>query len=572
MKDVRNFVVSDLHGQGQIYSSIISTLEDEQRRYPNEKIVLYINGDIIDRGPNSIPMLLDVMDRVKKRKGNIEVKMLAGNHELIMLEAIEKKVNGKWNDWSTWFLGSNGGQVSSKQFDALPVSKQQEVIDFLENLPLNKVFDDPILGDRGVVIAHASAVDTRGIKTLKDILGNRQLSDVLWVRKKSGYNCAPVGRTNYLSIIGHTPTRSRHIEYDQDDNVLYIDCGCAKITHNPDLNILVPLVELNYRGNCLNVLHFDRNGKIAYTGMMKRNENGNLNNNVTPVRTSVAAKLKRKVSDSIDNIVAGVSSTVNRKNVQKHQKESTVKRFYGEDDASQSVERISDDLTVRRGVMAADLKKNDEIASGKILVKETETNNIERVEKGSSSIIKEDSNSNVTIPMTVFDNNSVFNSECIADKDSSLLSVKKITRNTDEQIGNVSNTVKHVENNNVSKKIILPSSRGIIVPESTIYIPYCEDEVSLLNSNDGSDIVNLYANFIEKNSSFGVRNLYVTSQSGLLIPRYDNSRYVISDKNPVDDMMANAMMSSSDYETIMSSRESAEMSFLKQYGYKISHN
>lgn len=167
MKDVRNFVVSDLHGQGQIYSSIISTLEDEQRRYPNEKIVLYINGDIIDRGPNSIPMLLDVMDRVKKRKGNIEVKMLAGNHELIMLEAIEKKVNGKWNDWSTWFLGSNGGQVSSKQFDALPVSKQQEVIDFLENLPLNKVFDDPILGDRGVVIAHASAVDTRGDKNSK---------------------------------------------------------------------------------------------------------------------------------------------------------------------------------------------------------------------------------------------------------------------------------------------------------------------------------------------------------------------------------------------------------------------
>ena len=274
MGSVRNFIVSDLHGQGKIYTSIIKTLEDEQRKSPSDKVILYINGDIIDRGPDSIAMLLDVVDRSKHRKGNIEVKMLAGNHELIMYKAIKEREKGYWNRNSEWFLGNNGGQASRKQFDTLPINRQQEIIDFLEKLPLSKVFDVPILGDRGVVLAHASAIDTTGL-TLKDAAENIELSKVLWIRKNDpNYNFGPVGRKDYFTIIGHTAVSD--ICFDKQDNALYTDCGCAKLSPNSPKDVKVPLIELNYDGECLNVIKFNKNGNIKSIDVLEKDKNRNL--------------------------------------------------------------------------------------------------------------------------------------------------------------------------------------------------------------------------------------------------------------------------------------------------------
>lgn len=544
MYNVRNFVVSDLHGQGQIYNSIIDILEKEQRKNPNEKIVLYINGDIIDRGSHSIPMLLDVMDRVKGRKGNIDVKMLAGNHELIMLEAIREKNNGEWNNASTWFLGSNGGQLSSKQFDALPISRQQEIIEFLENLPLNQVFDKPILGDRGVVVAHASAVDTKGQKTLKDIIGNRRLSNVLWVRKSEGYNFAPVGRANYLSMIGHTPTGSGKIEYEQEDNVLYVDCGCARLAFNPNSEILVPVVELNYKGNCLNVLHFDKNGDLVYTGTMKRNRNGSLDNSVVPVQSNILSKAKDVISKGIGSIMSGVESAVNSRNAEKRQQRPVVRRVSEVDNNPKReapvVRRVSEVDNAPKKI-----KKIEEEAT------------VKRVE-----------NNNKPVSKTVSEDNSSFSINCsIPNKNFGIPSIE----NRGELNLNLSE-VSDLKNNKVSSNIILPSSNGIIIPNSTIYIPSSTDIVNVANIDNGIDIVDMYANFIRDGRSSNVGNLYINSQSGLLIPRYDNSKYVISGKDPANNMMSNIMLSSRDYKTIMTCGGDVERTFLKKYGYTITRN
>ena len=86
--NIQYYVISDLHGQGIIYDNMINWLESEQIR-TGKKICLIVNGDIIDRGNSSVRILVDVMDRVNRKKGNIDVVMLPGNHEEMMLTALE---------------------------------------------------------------------------------------------------------------------------------------------------------------------------------------------------------------------------------------------------------------------------------------------------------------------------------------------------------------------------------------------------------------------------------------------------------------------------------------------------
>ena len=61
------YVMSDLHGN---YDAYIKMLNKIAFKSPD---MLYILGDVLDRGPNSIKIILDLMKRP-----NVEV--LAGNH------------------------------------------------------------------------------------------------------------------------------------------------------------------------------------------------------------------------------------------------------------------------------------------------------------------------------------------------------------------------------------------------------------------------------------------------------------------------------------------------------------
>ena len=79
---MRNFIVSDLHGNGYVYDSIINFLENE-RQYGCDDITLYFNGDLIDRGINSGSMLVDVFKRINDKE-LFNIEYLAGNHEAMM--------------------------------------------------------------------------------------------------------------------------------------------------------------------------------------------------------------------------------------------------------------------------------------------------------------------------------------------------------------------------------------------------------------------------------------------------------------------------------------------------------
>ena len=69
------YVMSDIHGCGKAYHEILRKIKFCDTDH------LYILGDVIDRGPDGISTLEDIM----RRKN---VTMLLGNHEHMMLEAL----------------------------------------------------------------------------------------------------------------------------------------------------------------------------------------------------------------------------------------------------------------------------------------------------------------------------------------------------------------------------------------------------------------------------------------------------------------------------------------------------
>lgn len=67
------YVMSDIHGNYNSYIKMLKKIDF------NDQDTLYILGDILDRGPNPIKIILDIMSRT-----NVEV--IAGNHCVMACE------------------------------------------------------------------------------------------------------------------------------------------------------------------------------------------------------------------------------------------------------------------------------------------------------------------------------------------------------------------------------------------------------------------------------------------------------------------------------------------------------
>ena len=65
---MRKFIISDIHGFGNVYYAMMSYLDNISK---NEEIELYINGDLIDRGYESAEILLDIKKRIEENKYKI---------------------------------------------------------------------------------------------------------------------------------------------------------------------------------------------------------------------------------------------------------------------------------------------------------------------------------------------------------------------------------------------------------------------------------------------------------------------------------------------------------------------
>lgn len=70
------YVISDIHGEYEKYIDILNQIEF------SDEDVLYILGDIVDRGGSPVKILLDIMERPN-------VFPIMGNHDLMALDILK---------------------------------------------------------------------------------------------------------------------------------------------------------------------------------------------------------------------------------------------------------------------------------------------------------------------------------------------------------------------------------------------------------------------------------------------------------------------------------------------------
>lgn len=210
--------MSDIHGEYEMFMELLEIigLKDSD--------TLYILGDILDRGPHPIKVLLKIMEMEN-------VVTLVGNHELMGLECLEflckeiteesiaKMDKGMINNLLTWQM--NGSRTTIDEFRRLDPKLQREVISFLEESLLYEELD---VNGRSYLLVHAGLGNYSPEKDIEDY----SLKELVWDR--ADYE------TQYFDdmyvITGHTPTQL--IEDNDRPGYIYkknrhiaIDCGAC---------------------------------------------------------------------------------------------------------------------------------------------------------------------------------------------------------------------------------------------------------------------------------------------------------------------------------------------------------
>ena len=191
------YCMSDIHGE---YDRFLTMLEKINF---SECDVLYVLGDVVDRKPNGIDILLDIMSRPN-------VHMILGNHEAMLYSTLGPLgTPGARQLWQ-----QNGGAPTRR--DLLyhrTAEERNKVLRFIEKLPDHL---DIEVGERRFHLVHGSASDNR--------------EDRIWERPDPK---APAPMPGVTVIVGHTPTPLITGNYEDPvciwhgDGIIDIDCGCG---------------------------------------------------------------------------------------------------------------------------------------------------------------------------------------------------------------------------------------------------------------------------------------------------------------------------------------------------------
>lgn len=208
------YVMSDIHGNMRRFRSVMEQINLQ----PED--TLYILGDVIDRYPYGIDILEEIM-------GAPNVKMLLGNHEYMMLNAIYPYKDGlpwyrvqNWSTLSQWY--HNAGEVTEEALSKRSEEKRREIFDYLKALPLD--IDVEVNGSKYKLV-HAAPVEF--------FTGNEtwyfddETAYAVW-KRDFDFSLLP---GDYTMIFGHTPTLMFHdpkilsIWKSEDGRAIGIDCG-----------------------------------------------------------------------------------------------------------------------------------------------------------------------------------------------------------------------------------------------------------------------------------------------------------------------------------------------------------
>lgn len=230
-----NYVMSDVHGQYKSYMKMLKKIDLKAED------TLYVLGDAIDRGPDGIKILSDIMKRPN-------VELILGNHELLMLDAlknfdeIKSKDRHDTDDIDLWLDPCNGGEYTYDNYVKLSAQKRKAIIQYLENAWIIKKIK---VGNKNYHLSHAYTTLRKSKEGFRYAdLAHDEIWDIVWMNifdrafiRENAEKLYPNKKAIY--ICGHTFTQrldcidelGRGLVYHNTDyhgyHIYNIDCGMA---------------------------------------------------------------------------------------------------------------------------------------------------------------------------------------------------------------------------------------------------------------------------------------------------------------------------------------------------------
>ena len=172
MFDIATYVVSDIHGDYELFIRLLEEI------HLKETDTLYVLGDILDRGPHPIQIIMKLMEMPN-------VVCLTGNHELMALECLEflmqeitemsiEKVDEKMLDnLVTWQY--NGSKSTIDEFRSLSREMQYEVIDFIKDF---MIYEELTVCGKNYLLVHGGLGNYYPGKDMEEY----SLKELIWDR------------------------------------------------------------------------------------------------------------------------------------------------------------------------------------------------------------------------------------------------------------------------------------------------------------------------------------------------------------------------------------------------------
>lgn len=205
------YVCSDIHGEYSAYLDFINSIFTDDD-------ILYVIGDVLDRGSNAIGLIQDIMQRSN-------VVMLKGNHEKILADTLEELCGTSLEREIRTIIDESlaidriGQEETLLDFAKLNKSQQRDIIDFINGLPL---YEELETDGKNYLLVHG------GLPDFSDIPVEWYEEDDLLFGPHD-YDITHYEDTTI--IVGHVPTRFIHgatpDEILRRNDTIAIDCGCG---------------------------------------------------------------------------------------------------------------------------------------------------------------------------------------------------------------------------------------------------------------------------------------------------------------------------------------------------------
>lgn len=194
------YVISDIHGQFDAFMRLIEKIEFG---YDDE---MYILGDVIDRGPQSLECVKWIMEQDN-------ILTLMGNHELLFLDNYLHDTTGLYN-------------TITEARESLSEDEMKKIINWIMDIPECKIVK---LKDKVFYLNHTQVASQEYFET--------ELTDRMFPSYDRYMKYNDLKIKDFICIYGHIPVMqmrawhkqeaSNKIWKNKDGSVIDIDCGAG---------------------------------------------------------------------------------------------------------------------------------------------------------------------------------------------------------------------------------------------------------------------------------------------------------------------------------------------------------